>query len=880
MKRNLFYPVVIVLQLAVTLNVQGAPRETLLMNFGWKFHKGELPVNHWGKYASTGKYGKEPGIGLAYDDSAWRSLDLPHDFTLEGFAPNPKTLTYFQATPGAKSDVGWYRRHFKIPASDKGRRITVEFDGAFQTTTVYLNNFIVGRSESGYAPFQFDLTELINYGGDNVLAVCVDAKLPEGWWYEGGGIYRDVRLVKTDEIHIPWGGVYVQSWFKVDPNTGRAFLEDAPEGPAHLRFQTTIANKSSSSATISVKTKVLDPSGHEVAHGSRELQVGLWSESNALVEDTISNPQLWSLEQPQLYTAVVELERDGKVIDHFEQTFGIRTIRYDANHGFFLNGKPLKIKGASCHQDHAGIGIALPDAVVVFRLKRLKEFGFNGYRTAHHPSGPVARVADRVGFLVFTENRKYSTAVNGLQELRQMVLADRNSPSVILWGTGNEENPFESKSGGQVQGDGNTESDTPYATAPGLVGGQVARGMRDCIHSLDPSRPVTLCQNRGHEKPGGPPSELDVIGFMYSWDNWDKIHQLYPNKPIIETEMAKSHTGRGTYEDQTMQGRLLSYDIPHFNGMPPFLVPEVKRQFERPWMCGGFIWTGFDYRGETAPFRNMEWKRKGHEMPGECPVVVSGFYGTFDLCGFPKDEAYYYKAAYTTDPVLHIFPHWNWKGKEGKPIDVWAYSNCDEVDFIVNGKSYGRKPMPRLEHLAWKVPYEAGFIEAIGYKNGVEVLRHKRETTGEPAALQLLPDRATIRADHEDVSLITMQAVDAQGRMVPDATNKIRFRLEGPARLLGSGNGDPPTREPDTVPERSLWAGLAQVLVQALDEPGKAVLIAESDGLPPAKLELTLSPPQRRPFLPSPIKADTVMWWDGLNASKSTNARSEKAKSK
>ena len=522
------------------------------------------------------------------------------------------------------------------------------------------------------------------------------------------------------------------------------------------------------------------------------------------------------------------------------------------------------MKGVSCHQDHAGVGIAVSDAVVAFRLKRLKEFGFNGYRTAHHPSGPIARVADRVGFLVFTESRKYSTDTSALRELRQMVLADRNSPSVILWGTGNEEDPFESSVGGQVKSDGNTEGAATDVSVPCHVGGQVARGMRDCIHSLDPSRPVTLCQNRGHAKPGGPPSELDVIGFMYGWDDWDKIHKLYPNKPIIETEMAKNSVGRGVYEDQTVQGRLLSYDVMHFYRMPSFTKPEVKRQFERPWMCGGFIWTGFDYRGETAPFRPAEWKN--HKMPGDCPLVVSGFYGAFDLCGFPKDEAWYYKAAYGSEPVLHVFPHWNWKGREGQPIDVWVYSNCDEVDLVVNGKSQGRKPMPKLEHLSWKVPYAPGFIEAIGYKNGAEVARDKRETTGEPVAVTLVPDRADLRADHEDVALVTIQAIDAAGRPVATATNKIRFRLEGPARLLGSGNGDAATREPDTVPERSLWAGLAQVLVQALDEPGKATLIAESDGLRPAKLELTLSPARRRPFLASPIKAGNAMWWDGLSS--------------
>ena len=338
------------------------PRETLLMNFGWKFHKGELPVNHWGKYASTGKYGKEPGIGLAYDDSAWRAIDLPHDFVVESFDPDPKALRYFKAATGAKSEVGWYRRHFTIPAADKGRRISVEFEGAFQTTTVYCNDFIVGRSESGYAPFQFDLTELINYGGENVLAVCVDAKLPEGWWYEGGGIYRNVHLVKTGEVHVPWGGVYVQSWFKVDPNTGKSFLEDAPEGPAHLRIQTTVANKGSASATVNVKTKVLDPAGHQVAEGSRQVQVGLWAESTAVVESTIAKPQLWSLDAtPTLHgRGRAGNAATGSWIT-YEQTFGIRTIRYDANDRLLPQRPAAEGQGrvqspGSCRRRHRGAG--------------------------------------------------------------------------------------------------------------------------------------------------------------------------------------------------------------------------------------------------------------------------------------------------------------------------------------------------------------------------------------------------------------------------------------------------------------------------------------------------------------------------------------------
>ena len=819
-------------------------RETLVMNFGWKFHKGDLTVNQWHNGTKSGTYGREPanpseGIGLAYDDSAWRTIDLPHDFTIEAFASGKGNMGhgYFPA------EVGWYRRTFNIPATDKGRRICVEFEGAFRATTVYCNNFLVGQSDSGYAPFQFDITEFINYGGDNVLSVRVDGTKPEGWWYEGGGIYRNVHLVKTSPVHVPWGGVYVQSWFKTDPATGKSFLTDSPEGPAHLRIQTTAANKGSTTSDVKVRVKILDPAGKQVAEGTQSLKVVPMGEQTGSIEATLKTPQLWSLDQPLLYTAVVDLEADGKAADHFEQTFGVRTIQFDPNLGFLLNGKSMKIRGASNHQDHAGVGIALPDGVVAFRLQRLKEFGFNAYRTAHHPGGPVTRIADRLGMLVLAENRKFSMSEQAVKELRQMLLSCRNSPSVIAWNIGNEENAFQG---------------TP-------IGGQVAQGMRDTTRSLDPTRPVTMGQNEDHDKPGSAATALDVIGFNYNWDTWDKVHQLYPEKPIIETEMANSYTSRGVYENQELQGRLLSYDLPNF-WIGTFMMAEVKRQSERPWMCGGFIWSGFDYRGEPSPFYPGIWAE--HKKPGEVPRDVSCHFGVFDLCGFPKDGAYYYKSAYAAEPVMHVFPHWNWQGKEGQPVDVWVYSNCDEVDLLVNGKSQGRKAMPKLGYLSWKVPYEAGAIEAIGFRGGAEVSREKRETTGEPAAVALAPDRATLRADHEDVAMVSVQVLDAQGRPVPNANNKIRFRIEGPARMLGTGNGDPATLEPDKLPERSLWAGLAQVIVQALDEPGTATLIAESEGLKPARLEIKLAPSQRPPFLPSPNKAENFLWLDGVTKAK------------
>ena len=820
-------------------------RETLLMDFGWRFHKGDLPVNHWGKLTKTGNYEKVPGIGLGYDDSSWRPLDLPHDYAVEGVF-NRKNNSGHGYLP---MEIGWYRRRFDLPKADEGRRIFVEFEGAFRDMTLYVNQFIVGGHASGYGTVRLDITDYVSFGGSNVLAVRVDGTQPEGWWYEGGGIYRHVWLIKTHEVHIPFGGVQVLSWFKSDPEKTKPFLCDAPEGAAKVRVKTTVFNAMPEGADIEVAVRLIAPDGREVGRGVASGPVASRKESVLPVQLEVKTPALWSLETPQLYRALVEVRSGGRAIDSMEQPFGIRTIRFDANQGFFLNGKPLKIKGAACHHDHAGVGAAVPDQVNEYRIRRLKEFGFNAFRSAHHPHSPaLLDICDRLGMLVMDEARNCRGNEESLGDIRRQVLRGRNHPSVILWNFANEE----------------------VAMYELPQGARLARTTALEYRSLDPTRPTTMSRNHDYDSANA--AAIDVLGFNYYWDNWDKNHAAFPDKPVIETELASTYNCRGVYDDQFALGRLTEYDGGNSWVSATFTRQEVKRQMARPWMCGGFMWTGFDYRGEANPFLEDSWKSARKGTP--CPLVISCFFGTLDTCGYPKDEAYYYKAWYGEKPSLHLFPHWNFAGKEGQEIEVVAYANTEEVELLLNGKSAGRKPMPKYDLVSWKVPYAPGAIEAVGYNGGREVLRQKRETTGPAAALKLEGlNGVNFRANREDAAMVKVSALDAEGREVPTAGNLIHFRVQGPIRLLGTGNGDPADLQSDKLPQRKLWAGLAQVIVGMMETPGKARVVAEAEGLKPAVLELELADAPRRPFVPTSIKAEeaVMLCYDG-NAPKSVQA--------
>ncbi len=775
-----------------------AGRERLSFDQGWSFHLGEIPlpvpVTHEESYlhgfAKTG--GFQGPAGKSYDDSSWRLLDLPHDWAVEGaFSPSANMNHGYLPTGQA-----WYRKSFELPASDEGRRIFLEFDGVFRDATVYLNGHRIGNEPSGYISVRYDITDQALYGEMNSLAVHVDASVNEGWWYEGAGIYRHVWLLKTPALHIkPWG-VFVRS--EVKASNGKA------KGPATLTIETDLANDSDANSECEVESSVIDASGKELISAKAKISIDAGDSATAKQQMKLESPELWSVESPALYTLRSRLLRNGKPIDSTETVFGIRSAVFDPDKGFLLNGKPVKLKGTSNHQDHAGVGVAVPDSLNEFRIKRLQEMGSNAWRCAHNPPAPeFLDACDRLGMLVMDETRCMNSTVEGMRQLESMLLRDRNHPSVIVWSVGNEEHFHQG-----------TES-----------GRRIVSTMKRLVRKLDLMRPISIAM---HHSWGGPVTPvLDVQGINYSPGSYDGFHKEFPKHPVLATETSPAFCTRGVYEDDPERCHLRSYDVrktPKEWGHCITVEEAWKAVAERPFVAGLFPWTGFDYRGEPAPHK---W-----------PCVVTNM-GILDLCGFPKDHFFYHQSWWSEKPVLHLLPHWNWPGHEGQEKDVWCYSNCDKVELFLNGVSLGAKEMPRNGHLEWKVKYAPGVLSAKGFDSGKLVMTAKVETTGAPAQIAISADRRTLDADGNDVAVLTVSILDAEGRLVPYAGNDVAFKVSGPGTIIGTGNGDPSSHEADKAPRRKTFSGLCQLIVQTQrGKPGEIVLEALSTGLKPAMMKL------------------------------------------
>jgi beta-galactosidase len=729
-------------------------RGHLLMDFGWRFALGHAcdadkdfghGTGYFSYFAKTA-YGDGPAAA-DFDDRAWRLLDLPHDWAVE--LPFDSTASHshgYKAIgrnfPG--NSVGWYRRKFFIPESDLGRRIVIGFDGVHRNSTLWINGFYIGEEHSGYSSFQYDITDYLNYGEDNVIAVRVDASMEEGWYYEGAGIYRHVWLTKTAPLHIAQYGTFVTSHIK--------------EGSADISAATAVVNQSNSPAAFSIHHTIIDPSGKEVASGkvkSLRLPPGESKEFPSLME--VKNPKLWSPDSPVLYKLVTTLNHGNALVDSFETIFGIRSVRFDPNEGFFLNGKHVVLKGTNNHQDHAGVGTAIPDALQEFRIKTLKSMGSNAYRCSHNPPTPeLLEACDRLGMLVIDENRLMGASPEHFQQLERMIRRDRNHPCVIAWSLGNEEWAIE----GNVKGE------------------RIAAVMQTFAKRLDPTRGITVASSGGWGN--GISAVIDVMGFNYLVQgNIDQHHAQFPHQPGMGTEETTGSGTRGIYEENRSKGWMTQMDRQPGGAS---IERGIKFYDAREFLAGLFFWTGFDYRGEPNP---LVWP------------AVSSQYGILDLCGFPKDIFYYLQSVWKDEPVLHIFPHWNWDGKEGQNIRVWAYSNCQQVELFLNGRSLGSKPLKKLSHIEWNVPYQPGTLLARGYENGEEVLTAKIETTGAPSHIRLTPDRTAIKANGDDVSVITVQVEDDLGRIVPTADNEISFSIDGAGKILGVGNGNPASHEAD-----------------------------------------------------------------------------------
>jgi len=797
-------------QMAAQPTGVAAPREKLLFDFGWKFTfgNGNDPAKDLGFGIGQGDFAKTGDFKFAtakFDDSKWRSLNLPHDWAVElPFVWDEEQKSHGYKPLGRRypeTSVGWYRRGFDVPASDMGRRTVLEFDGAFHSALVFVNGCFIGRNDNGYVPFRFDISDFLHYGEKNYVVLRMDAAFGDGWFYEGAGIYRHVWLVKYDPLHLgPW-----ESYIRTNV-AGRT---------AVLDLGTVVVNAGASAGNARVRWQIFDPEGKPLTTADAAAQtVEPDGSASFTAKARFTNPSLWTPESPKLYSALVTVESDGKVLDAERVTFGVRTIRFDVDKGFFLNGEPVKVKGTCNHQDHAGVGVALPDRLQYFRLAVLKEMGGNGVRTSHNmPTPEWVEACDRMGMMMMCETRQMSSNPEGLAQLGVMIKRYRNSPSIILWSMGNEEWYLQKDKSGEL----------------------VMADMVRHSHELDPTRLCTAAVNGTYGI--GISKALDVEGINYNLNAPDGYHKSHPEQPMIGTETSSALATRGIYRTDPMRNWMSAYDV----NQPGWgEVAEVWWKFyaARAWLAGGFAWTGFDYRGEPTPYG---W-----------PSISSQF-GIVDTCGYPKDTFFYYKSWWGKEPVLHLFPHWNWEGEEGQPISVWVHSNLDSVELFVNGKSVGSQKIARLTHVEWKVNYEPGVLEARGSKNGKVVMTEKRKTTGKPSTIRLTTDRSTIHADGEDVAVLRVEALDKDGELVPTADDLIEFTVSGPGVVLGVGNGDPNCHESDKGSKRSLFNGLAQVIVQGTKTPGQITVAAKAvqrrANLAPATLTITTQRSKGRPFV-------------------------------
>ena len=785
------------------------PRERLLMDFGWKFTfgHGSDPLRDLGFGAIQEDFAKTGAFEFAtakFDDSRWRTLDLPHDWAVELPFVHDEGLRGHGYKPLGRSypdtSVGWYRRSFDLPAADVGRRIVLEFDGAFRDVRVFVNGCFVGRNDNGYVPFRCDITDFVLPGTRNFVVVRVDASFGDGWFYEGAGIYRHVWLTKTAALHLGTHESYVRTKVGHDE--------------AALTLGTVVENQGAQVESASVQWRIVDALGKTVATARSEPQsIPVDGKVSFSTTARLPTPTLWSPERPYLYSAIVSVETDAKTHDAERISFGVRTVSFDPDKGFFLNGRSVKIKGTCNHQDHAGVGAALPDRLQDYRLGILREMGCNAVRTSHNMPAPEwVAACDRMGVMMLCEARLMSSSPEGLEQFEGMIKRYRNSPAVILWSVGNEEWKIQA-----------TE-----------MGAHIVTTMIRRAHELDPTRLCTAAINGSFGL--GISRVVPIEGFNYNLADIEGYHRAHPTQPLLGTETASTVCTRGIYQTDKLRNWVSAYDVNHTDWSE--LAQEWWQFYAaRDYLPGGFAWTGFDYRGEPTPYG---W-----------PSINSQF-GIVDLCGFPKDNFYYYQAWWGSEPVLHLFPHWDWQQRIGETVSVWVHSNLDEVELFLNGRSQGRQKVSPWTHLEWPVKFEPGVIEARGTKDGKVVLTTRRETVGAPVGIRLTPDRGEIDADGTDISIVRVELVDSAGRAIPTADAPIGFKITGEGKLLGVGNGDPNCQESDKAPKRSLFSGLAQVIVQASRMPGAIHLEATTEfpgpKLPAATLTIQTRAAAARPI--------------------------------
>jgi beta-galactosidase len=787
---KLFFKKTIFFTCMFLYGISAQAQEKLSFNKGWKFYEGDIPfpvIKGHGQSYMNAKAGSASGAAApGYDDHSWRTLNLPHDWAIEN--PNDSTENVSQGY--RKRGFGWYRRKFKLDSLDRGKHLELQFEGIATYATIWINGSVVHRNWCGYTSSYIDITPFAKYGDEvNTIAVRVDANSMEGWWYEGAGIYRDTWLIKRSPVHIITDGVYANP---VKLASGQW------EIPAEISLQNTAAKP----VTAQVEVGLYTPAGKLIEKKEQSVTINTLDTNSVLLKIQTGNPALWTIENPALYQVKTIVKLNGNIIDSLNTKCGFRTLKFDADSGFYLNGKHVKLKGVCNHLDHAGLGVAVPDAIQEFRLRKLKEMGVNAYRCSHNPpSASFLDLCDRMGILVMDENRNFNSSPEYVRQLQWLVRRDRNHPSIILWSVFNEE---------PMQG---TE-----------IGYQMVRRMSHEVKKLDSTRPVTAAMNGGLFDPVNVSQAVDVVGFNYQIWAYDRFHKENPTIPLTSSEDVSAFMTRGEYTTNNSKHVFDGYDThaadwgaTHRNGW--------KAIAERPYLAGGFVWTGFDYHGEPTP----------HTWP-----TVSSFFGIMDLCGFPKTAYYIHQAQWLEDKaVMHLVPDWNWPADSiGKDIKVMAISNAETVKLFLNGKLIGEQNADKYEMNTWQVPFQPGKLMAIGYAGGKEVSRYTVETTGNPVSLALSPDRISVKGNGIDALPVTVEVLDAKGRAVPHANFKVNFTLNGPGRIVSVGNGDPNSHEPEKGNIRSLFNGLAQVIIQT-DETSTdqtITLTASAEGMKPAKL--------------------------------------------
>ena len=765
-------------------------------NKGWKFYLGDAAG----------------ADGAQFDDAGWRTLRLPHDWSIEGRfdEKNP-------AKPeggGLPTGVGWYRKAFTLPATAAGRQVFIEFDGVYRHSEVWLNGHSLGRRPNGYISFCYELTRHLRPAGQaNVLAVRVNnSAQPNSRWYSGSGIYRNVRLVTTHRLAVDQWGTFVTT-----PQVSAA--------AATVAVQTRIRNATGRRQQVSLESIIVDNQGREVA---RQLSPAVaLRDSATTVAQTIRlpNPRLWSVARPALYRVRTVIRHGQAVADEYETPLGIRSFGFDSQRGFSLNGQPLRILGVCQHHDLGALGAAVNVRAMQRQLEILKQMGCNAIRTAHNPPAPeLLDLCDKMGFLVLDEAfDMWLKKKNGQdyhldfqqwhqRDLEDQVRRDRNHPSVFMWSIGNEiREQFDS------------------------TGVRLTRELTATVKRLDPTRPVTsaLTENEPAKNFITQAGVLDVLSFNYKHAAYPELPKRFPGQKFLATEVAAAFETRGHYDLPADSLRIWPQDGKSklTTGNPDFTAsaydnaaPYWGATHEAAWraikqnpqVSGAFVWSGFDYLGEPLPY---PWPAR------------SSYFGVIDLAGFPKDAYYLYQSEWTTTPVLHLLPHWNWP--PGKLVDVWAYYNqADEVELFLNGKSLGikRKASDDL-HVAWHVPYAPGTLRAVSRRNGQTVLTRTVSTAGTAAKIELTADRSQLQADGKDLSFITVRVLDAAGRLVPDAANLVKFAVSGPGFIAGVDNGYQASLEPFKASERKAYNGLALAIIQTTEQGGSITVRAEAEGL-------------------------------------------------